>query len=138
MKLALDQLFLLGVFSTALHWLIARSEISRPLWSRASGWLDKLLRCPACSGYWLGGLVTLGGVHPFGDLVNVPWWVTGLRFFGAQLAAMVLTPIFEGVVLWGLRETAIQALVDDAGGGQEGVEPALTESGEVTPNERPR
>jgi hypothetical protein len=106
-KLALDQLFLLGLFSTAVHWLVARSEIFRPLWSRARGWLDKLLRCPACAGYWLGGLVTLGGVHPFGDLTDGPWWLTVAKVVGAQLAAVFLTPVFEAVLLWGLERSAV-------------------------------
>jgi hypothetical protein len=134
-KIALDQLFLLGVLSTALHWLGARSEIARPLWSRTHGWLDKLLRCPACSGYWLGGLIALGGVHPFGDAATGWRLLVQLQLSG--LAAMVLTPIFEGVMLWGLRESAIQVLIDESAE-QEGADPGLTESGEITPNERPR
>jgi len=137
MTLALDQLFLLGLFSAALHWLLARAESSRPLWSRASGWLDKLLRCPACAGYWLGGLVTLGGVQPFGELRDVSRWVVVERFVCAQLAAMVLTPIFEAVLLWALRASVIEALTSDTVHG-ELPDPALTESGEITPNERPR
>lgn len=141
MKLAIDQLLLLGLFSTAIHWLVARSEIARPLWSRTSGWLDKLLRCPACSGYWLGGLITWGGVHPFGD-TGTSWWMFVFKTQLAGLAAMVLTPIFEGVMVWGLRESAIEAPTNDTIDAQAGEintpDPGLLESGEVTPNERPR
>jgi hypothetical protein len=144
MTLHLDQLFILGIFTTSIHWLVARSEIARPLWSRAHGWLEKLLRCPACSGFWLGGLVTWGGVQPFGDAL-APWsggalwpfvWKTQL----AGIAAMFLTPVFEAVMVWGLRESAIvDEQADQAGVIETGtVHPSLMESGEVTPNERPR
>jgi len=133
-KLALDQLFLLGLLSAVIHWLGARSEIARPLWSRARGWLDKLLRCPACSGFWLGGLVTWGGVHPFSDM---PRWQ---EIVGGALCGVILTPVFEAVLLWALERTAIAAIEDARVTGAETIDesnPVLTESGEVTPNERP-
>ncbi len=133
MKPAFDQLFLLGLLSAAIHWLVARSEIARPLWSRAHGWLDKLLRCPACSGFWLCGGITWGGVHP---LVDAPLWK---EIVVGALCGIFLTPIFEGVLVWGLRESAIEAPIDDAQTGEiDTTDPTLTESGERTPNERPR
>lgn len=101
MKLALDQLFLLGLFSAAIHWLIARSEIARPLWSRARGFVDKLLRCPACSGFWLGAALTFVGVHP---LVGVSDWLAPAA---GALFGLFFTPVFEAVLLWGLERSAV-------------------------------
>lgn len=136
-----DQLVILGILSSSIHWLVARSEIARPLWSRARGWLEKLLRCPACSGFWLGGLITWGGVHPFGDalVTSAPWWMWIVKSQLAGLAAMFLTPVFEGVMVWGLNTSAIaEEMVVDVEARAGVIDPALTESGEVTPTERPR
>lgn len=145
MTIHLEQLFVLGVISTAVHWLIARSDIARPFWSRTSGWFEKLLRCPACSGFWLGSFITWGGVHPFGDALalGAPWWLWIVKSQLAGLAAMVLTPIFEGVMVWGLRTSALAgeapqpSINGEIGYVDTTPNPALTESGEVTPNERP-
>lgn len=102
MKLALDQLFLLGVFSASIHWLIARSTIAKPLWSRARGTLDKMLRCPACSGWWIGAWLPWAGIHP---LDGVPLWANNIA---GALCGVVLTPVFEAVLLWGLERSAVE------------------------------
>ncbi len=103
MTLDVGQLALLGLLSTALHWLIARSKIAQPLWSRARGWLALLLACPACSGWWLGLGLGTGGVRP----VTVSWRIVEVVLCG--LLAMVLTPVVEAVMLWGLERSAIVA-----------------------------
>ena len=112
MTLDLTQLFLLGLLTSTTHWLIARSEIAKPLWSRAHGWLGKLLACAGCSGFWLGGLFGGSGaampVLSTGDLVVD---VFAQTTFGA-LFGVFLTPVFEAVLLWGLRESAIAAVGD--------------------------
>jgi hypothetical protein len=131
MKPALDQLFLLGILSATIHWLVARSEIAAPLWSRARGIVDKLLRCPACSGFWLGGALTFVGVHP---LVGVTDW---RDVAAGTLCGVFLTPVFEAVLLWGLERTAIGEAPLPGAESTPDPEPALTESGEITPNERP-
>ncbi len=103
MTLDLHQLLLLGLLSTSVHWLVARSSIAEPLWSRARGRLGDLLRCPACSGWWLGlGLGALG-VTP---VVSPHRWVAILV---AGLLAIVVTPVFEAVLLFGLQHSAITA-----------------------------
>jgi len=105
MTIDLPQLVLLGIVCAATHWLVARSEIARPLWSRAPGVLGRLLACAGCSGFWLGGVA----------------WTLGIRVtpldarYGGLALAMVLgtfvTPIFEGMLMWGLYASAVQ---DDA------------------------
>jgi len=123
MTIDLHQLFVLGILTSAIHWLAGRSEIARPLWSRAPGWLDRLLRCPACTGWWLGLLAWFAGVHV---------WAAPFRAVEVVLngvTAVFVTPVFEGAILWGLRETAILSDEDRSGS----VDPALVESGEVTP-----
>jgi len=97
----LDQLFILGLLTTSIHWLIARSEIAKPLWSRARDGIGALLRCAGCTGWWLGIALGIAGLQPF---VLHYWW-TAIVFSGVFGA--ILTPIFEGAMLWGLRESAI-------------------------------
>lgn len=101
MTIALDQLLVLGLLTAAIHWLIARSTFMRPLWSRARGWFDALLRCPACSGWWLGLGFGATGIRP---LVMHDRVATVL--FSAILGT-ILTPVFEGALLWGLERSAI-------------------------------
>lgn len=100
MTFRLDHLFLLGLLCAALHWLVARSVIAKPLWSRATGKWDELLRCPACSGFWIAnGLWTLG-VRPLGDGF--------LTVFLTGALGAILTPVFEATMLWGLERTAVE------------------------------
>lgn len=109
MTLDLTQFFLLGLLTSTSHWLIARSEIAKPLWSRARGWLDKLLACAGCSGFWLGGLFGGFGVAT-PVLSTAPDDLTVNFFAQAMLCALFgvfLTPVFESVLLWGLRESAV-------------------------------
>ena len=88
----------LVLLSTALHWLLARADITRPFWSRAArwSWLDALLRCPACSGFWLGLALWLYGVRP-GNVLET------------ALYSLLLTPVMEAVLIWGLQGSAIDA-----------------------------
>lgn len=98
----LDQLVILGILTSATHWLFARSAVLKPLWSRARGWLDQLLRCPSCSGFWLGLGFGLLGIDPI---------VSGLRFVDVYLTGMLavfLTPVFEAVMLWGLSVSGLE------------------------------
>lgn len=105
---AIGQAILLGLLTAAGHWLLARSEVMRWLWSRASGRLDALLRCPACSGFWLGLVGWACGLSPLEGLLA--WWP--LQAVGAGLLAIFLTPVFEGVLLWGLDRSALDTQHD--------------------------
>lgn len=100
MTIDLPQLFVLGLVCASAHWLIARSHIAEPLWSRARGWLGALLRCPACSGVWLGLGCVVMGIRPVGHGV-----VAG---FVTVMLTAILTPVFEAVMLWGLERSAIE------------------------------
>lgn len=110
MTLDLSKLLLFGIVCASLHWLLARAEITKPLWSHAKGPLDRLLRCAGCSGWWLGGLVYAIGLQPFPRTGS--WCV----IVGGLLGAFV-TPVFEGLLLWGLERTAVQD--DDPGDAHE-------------------
>lgn len=126
MTLDLRHLVLLGLFSASLHWLVARSEIFRVVWENAGGWFDRLLRCPACSGFWLGlGLGGIG-VRP----LVCPW--RALAIAASGLLAVVLTPVFEGVLLWGLAASAVQ--VEEA----PAAPPLRDDEDTTTPVDRPR
>lgn len=101
MTVDFPQLFIFGVLCAVLHWLAGRAEITKPLWSRAPGPLDRALRCPACSGFWLGlglGLLGLRPVligHAFTDVL-----LTGLL-------GIFATPIFETGFLFALQRSRI-------------------------------
>lgn len=118
MTIDFHQLALLALLATALHWLVARSQIMRWFWnlrwwpvarndygealppSALRELFSDLLACAACSGFWLGLVIGLR-VHP---LHLGPWW---LDWFGAGLAGVVTVPILEGALIWSLRTTHI-------------------------------
>ena len=100
MILNIHTLIFFGLLTAGIHWLVARSAVAKPLWSRATGKLDELLRCTGCSGFWLGLGLWVTGVRPVDGGVRA-FLLTGV--LGA-----VLTPIAEAVVLWGLAATAIK------------------------------
>jgi hypothetical protein len=108
MQIDLTQLVLLGVLSASLHWLIGRSEIARPLWSRAPGFLGRLLACAGCSGFWLSGIAWTLGVR----VVALDARHGGLAL--GMVLGVFVTPVFESVLLWGLRESAIEPEPDVA------------------------
>lgn len=102
MTVKLDDLLVLGILSAAIHWLIGRSEIAKPLWSRATGFWSRLLSCPACSGWWIGLGLGAAGLRP---------WLTGwvvLDIVDSAVMAMWLTPVFEAILLWGLDGSRIE------------------------------
>lgn len=109
MTVDLSDLVLLGLLSTGLHWLIARSKVMEPLWSRARGRVAELLACPACSGWWIGGALWLANVRPVSmcDLQGPEVLIGGVNMLATATLALVLTPIFESVLLWGLERSAI-------------------------------
>jgi hypothetical protein len=121
MTLDFSQFVLFGILCASLHWLIARSEIARPLWSRARGVVAKLLACPACSGFWLGGIIAgTGWAVPAGlydDAVRDAW---SIHAAVGALLGVVVTPVVEGLLMWGLERSAVDT------------------SEEVTPVERPQ
>lgn len=117
MTIIWNDILLLAVLSAALHWLVARAEITRPLWSRARGWLAKLLACPACSGFWIGCGLTIVGIQaaaPFalGRPGDATFAIATILANG--LLAMFLTPVFEAILLWGLAVSGIEADDDQA------------------------
>lgn len=99
MTLNLHTLVFFGLLSAGIHWLVARSTIAKPLWSRATGLLDELLRCAGCSGWWVGLGLWACGVRP------VEGGVRGFLLTGVLGAA--LTPIVEAGLLWGLTRSAV-------------------------------
>ena len=99
---SLQQFALLGVLSAAVHWLLARSDVMGWFWSRVTGRLDQLLRCPACSGFWIGLGLGAAGLRPV---------TTGYDFVDALtsgLLALYATPVAEGVLIWGLAASEVE------------------------------
>ena len=100
MTLNLHVLVFFGLLAAGTHWLVARSTIAKPLWSKATGTLDELLRCAGCSGWWLGLGLWVTGVRPVDGGVRA--------FLLSGVLGAALTPVVEAVVLWGLAETAVE------------------------------
>jgi hypothetical protein len=109
MTMDVSQLVLFGIFCSAIHWLIARSEIARPFWSRADGWLGRLLACAGCSGFWIGAVIGGAGLTaPLAlDVAPILGVDIALRALAHAVLGVFVTPVFESVLLWGLHESAI-------------------------------
>lgn len=102
MRLNLEHLVILGLLCASLHWLVARSLIFEWFWSRVTGWGQRLLSCPACSGFWIALGLGAAGLRP----------VTGLGWLeipAAGVLGIYLTPVVEGTLLWGLKRSSMDA-----------------------------
>lgn len=106
MTLDLEQLTIFGLLLASIHWLVARAEITRWFWENAPRPLDALLRCPACSGFWLGAALS-PVIHPI--TWERPWRAIVLN----MLLGTFVTPVFEAIMLWGLARTAINEAPDE-------------------------
>lgn len=111
------------------YYLLARALITRWLWSRYPAWLDKVMMCASCTGFWLGlGCGALG------------WWLDlsllGLRpdhyasVVAAGLCGIVWTPLVVYPVL-----VVLEALQGDplAGDAEVAVSPADLQPGGPKP-----
>lgn len=107
MTIRLDHLLVFGALCASAHWILARSKIAEPLWSRARGSLAELLACTGCSGFWLGGGLAALGLRP---LDGIPFWA---RLIAGGLLGAFVTPVCQAILLWGLRETAIEETPDE-------------------------
>jgi hypothetical protein len=97
--MSLDALVLLGLLSAVIHWLIARANITHWFWGspRLPTFLQHLLACAACSGFWIGLGLGIVGIQPIASGL--------LGVLASGLLGVFTTPVFEGVLLWGLRTT---------------------------------
>ncbi len=110
MILDLHQLLILGIFCASIHWIFARSKIMKPLWSRARGVLASWLACPACFGMWVGIALGFAGLRPVAwyCVEEMTFWSSAIEIAQVGLLATFLTPVFEGILVWGLETSAIQ------------------------------
>lgn len=113
MTLDVRQLVILGLLSASLHWIVGRSKLAQPLWSRARGWFGALLSCPACSGFWLGLGLGAAGARPVGGLSHR--WHDAAAITVAGLLAVVITPMVEAVFLLALQHSAVPEMPPDPG-----------------------
>lgn len=131
MTIDFNQLALLALLGTSIHWLFARSAIMKWFWDlrwwprariahlsegtptrvisqdngllvpKLANFVYTLLACTACAGFWLGIAGGLIGMRP---LELGPGWV---NVISSGLAGIVTVPILEGLLVWGLRTTRI-------------------------------
>lgn len=92
-----------ALVTTTLYYLGARAVITRGLWSRYPGWLDRLTLCAACSGLWYGLAVGAWGAWrgvPFaglpGDRVDT--------VIAIGLSSAAWTPILARLVVGALTD----------------------------------
>lgn len=107
LRLNIEHLVILGLLCASVHWLIARSLIFEWLWSRVTGWGQRLLSCPACCGFWIALALGVAGVRP---VTGLRWWV---EVTAAGLLGVYLTPVVEGTLLWGLARSSMVMTTDD-------------------------
>lgn len=100
----MTSLIIYPLLTAALYYLMARAEITAPLWRRYPSWLDKFMNCAACAGFWYGaGAAVLGG------------WVLALPFLALParspytvaivgLCSMVWTPVVSWVHLRAIEQ----------------------------------
>ena len=105
-------LLLYAILCAAAYYLLARALITRFLWSRYPGWLDKLMMCSACTGTWLGA-----GCGFLGRWLELPLlgldpghWFTVVA---SGAVGMVITPLVIYPVLLVLESLAP---ADEVGG----------------------
>jgi hypothetical protein len=98
------------VLSTAIHYLFGRAEITRFLWIRYPPFLDRLARCAACSGFWIGLGLSQLVQPPFVEQVRWNYWLA--PFVGA-LYGLFLTPIGTWILVTTLDLSAIKDDITD-------------------------
>lgn len=97
----MENLIQFALLVTGIYYVVARADITEPFWGPLDGvpFFGPLLRCPACSGTWIGAL--LGHFWPL---------VHHDHEFWSCLTATVVHALF-GMVLtalgWGLMKTAL-------------------------------
>jgi hypothetical protein len=87
---------------TFTYYILARAEITRWLWGRFRGFLDRLARCPACSGTWLGVALSFYLPPPFYGAER--WWERLL--WGAAWGAL-LTAAGTAALIYALAVGAV-------------------------------
>ena len=104
----MTSLILFALLCTAVYYLLARAEITRWFWQPLDGvrGIGALLRCPACSGFWLG--IAAGHLAPVVDHHD-HWWLACLASsIEHALLGMVCTAIGWGAMKWALDMGAVQ------------------------------
>lgn len=96
-------LLTLGILTASIHWTIARAKITQWFWGARwlPQFLNSLLSCPACSGFWLGIAVGLFGIRPLAT------GSTTLDVVASGVCGLFCTPVVQAVFLWGLERTKI-------------------------------
>lgn len=101
---------LLGLYGAAFHYVTYRAEITRWLWSRYPRWLEGLLGCAACSGFWVGagvGWLWVATDQPaLGLAAGDP-----LTILAAALVCLVVAPVASFA--------QVNALIALSGGGDD-------------------
>jgi hypothetical protein len=112
-------LVLFILVTTSLYYLAARAEITQWLWSRYPPWLDRLARCPACAGFWLGLIVGVVAAYADQRFLGLPWQRVPLVGVWSSVPLIGLCSMFWTAIgfAWlqsALVETAIDADEEEA------------------------
>jgi hypothetical protein len=99
------------VLCTALYYGAARASITEPIWKRYPAFLDRLARCPACSGWWIGALLALY-MSPVEGVAHFPSHPLIERALLGACFGMVLTPLGTYLVLTTLAYTTVPSDIE--------------------------
>lgn len=95
-----------ALVGAALFYLSARAVVTRWLWSRYPAWLDGLMSCASCSGFWFAI-----GLH-----AAVRWPFLGVTWYWSwpliALAAVIWTPLVAALHLRAMEYLGVPAPVD--------------------------
>lgn len=100
---------------TFLYYIGARAEVTRFAWERYPDRLDKLARCPACSGFWIGLAVGARWDFPSWTMHGpdiLPYWVTAMLWGGVW--GLLLTPVGMWILKRALEATSVGDFDDPA------------------------
>jgi hypothetical protein len=100
-------LLLFALLCTGAYYLLARAEITRWLWQPLDGMrgIGPLLRCPACTGAWLGAGASF--IVPVVGHTDHWWLACTASVVEHALLGMVCTAIGWGAMKWGLNVGAV-------------------------------
>ena len=105
----MTSLILFAILCTGVYYLLARAEITRWLWQPLDGMrvIGPLLRCPACTGFWLGLLIASWSPVDMTIPIQGHWLGCIDAFARHGLYGMVCTALGWGAMKWALDQGAV-------------------------------
>lgn len=106
------RLIVFWLVCVAVYYLTARASITRVFWAPLDSvhYVGELLRCPACSGTYIGALVSL--IWPLYPHEHAPW-ACAESLVTHALSGLVLTAVGWALLKISLAYGAVESESDD-------------------------